>query len=91
MQQPTEILGGGKAPKHMCSVDVRQRVLRVYAGKVAVAKNGSWDAEGCGVMLEGEVFKVAVYPAISAGGGSEVRYCFAAPFKHGPPEPKVWG
>lgn len=75
----------------MCSVDVRQRVLRVYAGKVAVAKNGSWDAEGCGVMLEGEVFKVAVYPAISAGGGSEVRYCFAAPFKHGPPEPKVWG
>ena len=41
-------------------------------------------------MLEGEVYKVAVYPAISAGGGSEVRYCFAAPFKHGPPDPQVW-
>ena len=89
MQQPTEILGGGKAPKHMCSVIGLAADLD--AGKVAVAKNGSWDAEGCGVMLEGEVFKVAVYPAISAGGGSEVRYCFAAPFKHGPPEPKVWG
>ena len=62
----------------------------VDAGKVAVSKNGSWSDEGCGVMLEGDAFKVGVYPAFSINEG-KVRHCLVAPFKHDPPEAGLWG
>ena len=71
--------------------DVIGLAHNVDLGKVAVSKNGNWSREdGCGVVLEGDVFKVAVYPAMSASSGT-VSHCLSAPFKHGPPEPAVWG
>ena len=61
------------------------------AGKMAVSKNGSWSDEGCGVVLEGDAYKVGVYPAITMRSG-EVRHCMVAPFKYvcGPPDAAVW-
>ena len=56
---------------------------------MAVSKNGSWSGEGCGVVLEGDAYKVGVYPAITMTKG-QVRHCMVAPFKYGPPNAAVW-
>lgn len=75
--------------------DVVGLAANADTGKVAISKNGSWTDEGCGVMLEGEPFKEAgVYPALTHDNHKEypgeLRYCLAAPFKHGPPSAAIW-
>ena len=75
--------------------DVVGLAANADTGQVAISKNGSWTDEGCGVMLEGEPFKEeGVYPAMTLNDAEkypgELRYCLAAPFKHGPPSAAVW-
>jgi len=69
--------------------DVVGFAANIDAGKMAVAKNGSWTGHGCGVVFQDVDLKVGVYPAMAVAKG-EVRYHLTAPFRHGPPRAEVW-
>ena len=69
--------------------DVIGFAANIDAGKMAVAKNGSWTGDGCGVVFQDVDLKVGVYPAMTISKG-EVRYHLTAPFRHGPPRAEVW-
>ena len=69
--------------------DVIGLAANVDTGQIAVSKNGSWTATGCGVVFEGDGIQGGVYPALSAQGG-KLCYRFGAPFQFAPPPSEVW-
>uniref|UniRef100_A0A7S0NTJ2 B30.2/SPRY domain-containing protein n=1 Tax=Calcidiscus leptoporus TaxID=127549 RepID=A0A7S0NTJ2_9EUKA len=58
-------------------------------GQMAVSKNGSWSAAGCGALFTDGALKSGVYPVVSGEGGS-IKVRLDGEFDFGPPCASVW-
>merc|ERR1712039_512079 len=73
--------------------DVIGFAANVDLGKIAVAKNGDWSSDGCGVVFPDEKIKAGVYPCMT-GGAFALLYNLDGSthgeFRHGPPADDMW-
>ena len=57
-------------------------------GEMAVSRNGSWECDGCGVVIRVDAMRKGVYPAFTASCAT--LRCRLSGFQHGLPPRKLW-